>query len=360
MSFLPTSLLEQHPFALSQTQKEETILPVLKNLTAHHKENCAAYHKIIDVAFPDHETAASLADLPYLPVSLFKERSLGSVQTSDVRVTIKSSGTTGARKSQILMDRETTRFSTQTLSATLRALIGPKRLPLLIIDTPSALNRSMDMGARSAAILGMMPFGTDTTFALRDDLSLDKAALDRFLAKNGQSGFLVYGFTFLVWETLLPACLKDGLDLSNAILLHSGGWKHLAQHAVDNAAFRAAFAKGANLSRIINFYGMAELPGVIMAENENGLLYPPVFGDVLIRDPLTLEPLPKGKTGLVQVFSCVPHSFPGHALLTEDLGIIHSIDNGAQGWSGKGLQIIGRVPKAELRGCSDVIAETAA
>ncbi|MDD3182840.1 MAG: acyl-protein synthetase [Alphaproteobacteria bacterium] len=358
MIHFPSPLFTQPVFGLHQQAKDQTLFESLRNLTEHHKERCPAYRKIIDVAFPDHSKARSLNELPFLPVSLFKNRSLRSVATEDVRVTIKSSGTTGARKSQVQLDRETTQLSSQTLAAILRELVGEKRLPLLIVDTPHSLDPSMDMGARAAAILGLMPFGFDHTFILNDDLSMNETTLRGFLAKHGGSPFLVYGFTFLIWQTLIPTAQTRPIDLSNGTLLHSGGWKALADQAIDNERFKETLRATTQLKRSINYYGMAEMPGVVFAENTNGLLYPPSFADVIIRDPLTFEALPNGKVGLVQVFSPVPQSFPGHALLTEDLGVIEETDNGPQGWQGKALRIQGRVPKAELRGCSDVISES--
>jgi hypothetical protein len=59
------------------------------------------------------------------------------------------------------------------------------------------------------------------------------------------------------------------------------------------------------------------------------------------------------------VLSLIPHSYPGHSLLTEDMGVIRSIDAGDEGWMGKGLEVLGRVARAELRGCSDVLASAA-
>ena len=41
-------------------------------------------------------------------------------------------------------------------------------------------------------------------------------------------------------------------------------------------------------------------------------------------------------------------------ILTEDMGIIHGIDNCKCGKKGKYFTVLGRVPSAELRGCSDV------
>jgi hypothetical protein len=53
----------------------------------------------------------------------------------------------------------------------------------------------------------------------------------------------------------------------------------------------------------------------------------------------------------------LPESYPGHSILTEDLGRITAVDGCACGRLGKALRIEGRVPKAELRGCSDTHRE---
>ncbi len=48
-------------------------------------------------------------------------------------------------------------------------------------------------------------------------------------------------------------------------------------------------------------------------------------------------------------------SYPGNVLLTEDLGVsAPEPDTGA--WRGPRFRILGRLPKAELRGCSDTHA----
>jgi hypothetical protein len=59
----------------------------------------------------------------------------------------------------------------------------------------------------------------------------------------------------------------------------------------------------------------------------------------------------------VQILSMLPESYPGHSLTTEDLGRVVAIDSCACGRLGKALLIEGRVPKAELRGCSDTHRE---
>ncbi|HUP03938.1 MAG TPA: hypothetical protein VMU19_08115, partial [Bryobacteraceae bacterium] len=64
------------------------------------------------------------------------------------------------------------------------------------------------------------------------------------------------------------------------------------------------------------------------------------------------------QTGVLQVLSVLPLSYPGHSLLTEDLGVAHP-GGGHCGRQGKAFSVTGRLPRAELRGCSDVIAAKA-
>ena len=131
----------------------------------------------------------------------------------------------------------------------------------------------------------------------------------------------------------------------------------MVEQAVNNPVFRASFKAHFQLEKIYNFYGMVEQLGSIFLEGPDGLLYPPNFSDVIIRDPETFGPAPTGTPGIIQVLSLIPGSYPGHSLLTEDKGVIEAVDAGHEGWNGNGLRIIGRVPKAELRGCSDVISQ---
>jgi hypothetical protein len=51
--------------------------------------------------------------------------------------------------------------------------------------------------------------------------------------------------------------------------------------------------------------------------------------------------------------SMLPWSYPGHALMTEDRGKVLGVDDCPCGRKGKYFTVKGRVPLAEMRGCSD-------
>jgi Acyl-protein synthetase, LuxE len=202
----------------------------------------------------------------------------------------------------------------------------------------------------------MMKFGAKTTFALNSQLEIDKAAVEAFARAHGKEPFLIFGFTFLIWDKLYRTFADGELDLSTAILIHSGGWKKLEAQKVSNTEFRAALKRRFGLANLFNFYGFVEQIGSVFIEGPDGLLYPPNFTDVIVRRPHSWEPAGIGEEGVIQVVSLLPRSYPGHSVLTEDLGVVATIDAGSGGRYGKAIRVSGRAPKTELRGCSDVIA----
>jgi len=211
------------------------------------------------------------------------------------------------------------------------------------------------MSARGAGVLGMMRYGHRPQFMLDESGKPNHVAVKQFLQSHGSKPFFIFGFTFMVWSELYEQFANQNLDLSNGILVHSGGWKKMEEKAVDAATFRNQLHESFGLEKIYNFYGMVEQIGSIFLEGDDGLLFPPNFSDVIVRDPESWKPCEVGQEGLIQVLSLIPRSYPGHSLLTEDLGVVEKISTSGP-FRGKGLRILGRVKKAELRGCSDVIA----
>jgi phenylacetate-coenzyme A ligase PaaK-like adenylate-forming protein len=162
----------------------------------------------------------------------------------------------------------------------------------------------------------------------------------------------------MVWKYFIQALAKMGhfLDLKNAILIHSGGWKKLEDEAVDNPTFKSVVQQTTGISRIHNFYGMVEQVGSIFIECEHGHLHAPAFADVLIRNPHDWSVCTNGTSGIIQVLSVLPGSYPGHSLLTEDTGVILGDDDCPCGRQGKFFKVGGRIARAEIRGCSDTHA----
>lgn len=353
-------VLASPPFGLELSSKSALLRDGLNQLTRHHWDRCADYRRIATMLGygPDRERAVE--ELPYIPVRLFKHRDLLSVDRGDVIKTMTSSGTSGQAVSRIFLDRENAANQTKALVRIASSFTGSKRLPFLIVDTPSVTKDRALFSARGAGILGFSMLGHDTTYLLDDQYRIDLARLDAFQAKHRGARVMLFGFTFIVWEHLCQALRREGRKLElDGVLVHGGGWKRLASESVDNATFRRVVAETTGIRTVCNYYGMVEQTGSIFMECEQGVLHASVLSDVIIRDPVSFQPLGPGRKGLVQLVSLLPTSYPGHSILSEDLGEVLGVDDCPCGRKGRYFQIHGRVQNAEVRGCSDVHAPRA-
>ena len=113
---------------------------------------------------------------------------------------------------------------------------------------------------------------------------------------------------------------------SRATLVHSGGWKKLQDVSVGNADFKARWNRSRRITRVHNFYGMVEQVGSVFFECPAGFFHPPNFADVRVRDPRH-GVARSWRDGRRRGLQPAARSYPGHALLTEDSGVVHGVDD---------------------------------
>lgn len=347
-----------HPYGLDKRAKQALLLYTLNTLTQWHQQQCAPYRKILAGIFKRNE-AQRLEDLPFVPVRLFKTLDLVSVNKEDIVKTLTSSGTTGQAVSKIYLDRETSVRQTRVLAAIMASFLGPQRWPMVIVDSADLLKDRTRFNARAAGILGFSTFGRKHHYCLDEKLQLKLDDLQDYLNDHQDQPILLFGFTFIVWQGLYEGALRTGKKLNfgkNSTLIHGGGWKKLLDQQVSNEFFKQRLKDQLGIERVFNYYGMVEQVGSIFMECEQGHLHSPVFADIVVRNPITLEPVPFGQSGVIEVLSALPLSYPGHVLLTEDMGVIHGEDDCPCERLGKYFSISGRLPKVEMRGCSDTRA----
>ena len=232
---------------------------------------------------------------------------------------------------------------------------------MLVIDTKSVVKdrNSFSRGVRST--LGSPCSGTTWNMRSTTTCNWMFRVSMRFWRSTKGEAILLFGFTFMIWAHFYEALKKAGLRLSldNGIMIHGGGWKKLADQAVDSATFRQRLHDVCGISRVYNYYGMVEQTGSIYMECEAGHLHSSIFSDIFIRDYRDFKSLPTGQEGLVQLVSLLPLSYSGHSILSEDVGVILGEDDCSCGRLGKYFEIRGRIKNAEVRGCSDAYAASA-
>ena len=349
------ALLSLPPYGLARAEKRAFLTGELQSLTRLHAERCPEYAAMLAATGATPDGIAAPEDVPPLPVRLFKEFSLQSVPDEALHKTMTSSGTTGQQVSKIYLDRETSTLQSKVLAKIMEGTLGGSRLPMIILDTAAVVKNRAMFTARGAGILGFSLFGRDKIYALDEDMRLDVEGLRAFIQRHEGETIFLFGFTFMIWQHFYAELKRLGLTLplQNSVLVHGGGWKKLVDQAVSREQFHQALREVCGIPRVLDYYGMVEQTGTISMECEHGHLHTSVWGDVIIRRPEDFSEAAPGETGLIEVLSVLPRSYPGHALLTEDEGRLLGEDDCPCGRKGKYFEVLGRVRRAETRGCSD-------
>jgi len=346
------------PFSLKKSEKNALLTQKLLSLTKEHILSCDKYSRMMRAIGYNQDKVTHYNDIPFLPVNLFKEIELKSISDDEVFKITTSSGTTGQAVSKIYLDRATASMQQKTLVKIVSDFIGEARMPMLIIDSPATIKDRTMFSARGAGILGFSIFGADKVYALDNDMNLNFHAIEVFLEKHSSKRILLFGFTFMIWMHFYKELLEidKKLNLSDAVLIHGGGWKKMLAQSVTKEEFKHCLNDICSIKSIHDYYGMVEQTGSIYMECEHGNLHTSIFSDIITRRHTDFSVCNFGEKGIIQVVSVLPESYPGHSLLTEDEGVILGEDDCPCGRYGKYFEVAGRLKNAEIRGCSDTYA----
>lgn len=365
---LTDELLKQSPYASRPGQHRNLLCAAMSEAIQHHCANCPPYARWYrkqgaDPAAPIED----LARVPFLPVSIFKRLALESVNEQDVIRVLKSSATSSQTASRVVLDRVTRDRQMRTLAVMLSALMGSMRRPFIVLDAGVSQGADMELSARVAGLRGYLMMASETHYVLEGsngqlELNIDKlqAVLDDLCRR--QIPVCLIGYTYMLYQYAVVPLLRAGRRLQlpdGSMVLHFGGWKRLERQAVDrnrlNADVESVFAMTRPFIRDV--YGFTEQLGVIYADDGHGVRLAPVYSEVVVRDPITLESLPDGEPGLLEFITPLPHSYPGVALVLDDMGRIVSRDCEHDGRYGTRFEVLGRARGAEIRGCGDTLPE---
>ncbi|GHD33722.1 hypothetical protein [Parahalioglobus pacificus] len=347
-----SSLLEVPPYT---ADRRDEFLRQMHELHRLHLDGCASYRRFADVTTDVSESE----DLPYVHVGLFKRVLL---QTDSPGLThervLKSSATSSGVSSEIRLDKTSSELQAASTLAIFQDFLGREPRPLLILDSPRSLRTRGEMSARIAAALSLRPLATELSFLLDDASdpgSMKWGALEEVLESSQR--LMVYGFTWILWqawaEQRFPESIRSLLLGKEVHFVHSGGWKKLENVAVSRQQFEDTLLDGlAPGSKVIDYYGLVEQVGIIYPLCEHGYRHVPAWADVLVRDPYSGESV-TDRVGQLQLMNVLARGAPYHSVLTEDLGRVVS-GTCECGRPGKRFELLGRVPKAEVRGCANV------
>jgi hypothetical protein len=363
-------LLALAPFGTPAEEKRTALLAAMAEAIRHHAQACPPYRRFLDRrGFDPAAPLKDLADIPYLPSAIFKTMQLSSVAQDKVVRTLTSSGTSSQIPSRVALDDVTRTRQVKALAMVLKHVIGPERRPFLVLDaapSSAADTGQQELSARAAGMRGYLLAASEVTYVLEERAGVPTLSRERLatqvarLAATGKP-FCLIGYTFVLYQHVILPLLREGMVQlpDNAFLMHFGGWKRLADAAVSRDVFmeRLGQALGIEPHRVSNIYGFTEQLGVIYPDDSRGIKRAPVFSEIIVRDPVTLRPVADGESGLLEFITPLPHSYPGVAIMLDDMGRIVSREPGEDGRSGTGFEVLGRAAEAEVRGCGDTLPD---
>jgi hypothetical protein len=336
----------------------------------HHYDNCPPFHRWLDSErFDPSKPIGDLSEVPFLPAPIFKRMELVTGNQEDVVRVVNSSGTSSQPRSRVFVDSVTRTRQMAALMAIMTGLLGAKRRPFIMLDAipDSGGGSDFELSARIAGMRGYMMAASEQVYVMDEANGVPTLNVDRLREtierhKASQTPFCLLGYTYILYQYVIEPLYQQGVRLElpdNAYILHFGGWKRLQDQSVSQETLkqRASSVFGASTERIRNIYGFSEQLGVIYPEDPGGVKRCPVFSEVFVRDPITLNIVPDGQPGLLEFVTPLPHSYPGVALLTDDIGYIVAREPGQDGWHGTGFQVTGPATEGEARGCGDTLPD---
>ena len=344
--------LELEPYSLKSDLKKKYFFSIINQLTINHFKKSEKYKRLLKIF--NYKKVKKIEELPFIPTDIFKKFEIRSINNNEIVKVLKSSGTSG-NPSKIFLDKINTHNQRKILGKIVADILGKKRLPMLIIDKNVLKKPQKSFNARVAAINGFSIFGREPFFLLKDNGEIDYENLNKFIEKNNNEQIFIFGFTSLIYENLIEKLDLKRLNkiLNNSILIHGGGWKKMERKKVSNINFKNSLYKKLGIKKIHNYYGLVEQTGSIFFDCEKcGCFITSIFSEVIVRDN-NFKVAKDGESGIIQLLSVLPTSYPGHNILTEDEGIIINSNKCECSSKGKRFIVLGRNKESEIRGCSD-------
>ncbi|HEY9766511.1 MAG TPA: hypothetical protein V6C82_09095 [Chroococcales cyanobacterium] len=359
------------PLPLDRDQKKDALfLEAMRESLSHHEKNSVEFASLCE---EEKFEPASLLDgsdlqrIPYFFVNVFKEYQLLSVPKEEIVLALTSSGTTGSKKSQNYWDSPSLkRLDDSVLSiGNQLGLLQSEPTNYLLFGYDPREAKEVGTAWSDDNIQRLTGGAKEVCYVLkkdkeeeyRFDLEGTLEALIRFAASN--LPLRLIGFPSFM-HFLVQAMKETGtppLALHpHSAVITGGGWKNHRGEEIPFLDFcqELNHQLGILPERIHDIYGLVE-HGIPYFTCSKGRFHIPSFCRVLIRRPGTMEVLPTGERGLMQIISPYMRSVPTISLLTSDYAMVE--DNCPCGLSSPTFRILGRGGVVKHKGCAIKAAE---
>lgn len=360
--------LLNHPDIYDLPGSDKAFLFAMREITAHHIAHCPQYANIVKQQGFKLKSLQSLQDLhqiPPLPTLFLKQHKLLSVPENQMIIKATSSGTSG-HKSTVGIDLNTGLFALEmVLRSFLRlGLISPVPTNYIVLGyQPSKHNKAGI--AKTAFGFTLMAPALHREYALKDTGSTYKLNIDglvQALIKYEKQALPVRlmglpAYHYLLLTTLKEKKIKLKLCRSSYLCM-GGGWKQFNfEHADRAQLYRLAQeVLGIPKSHCIDFYGAVEHP-VLYSACKNNHFHVPVYSRAIVRDVNTLQPVPFGTPGILNLLSPLVRSMPLHSIVTDDLAVLQHKNPCTCGNPAPYFKLLGRAGLKDVKTCATNAAQ---
>lgn len=289
-------------------------------------ERCAPYREYIALLGVEPASVRSIAEIPFLPIALFKQREV-YCGTTPPEIHFTSSATTGMVPSrhpmqslahyEAVFTRAFEHFYGEASRWSLYAL-----LPNYLARKGSSL---VYMADRLIARCGSGGFYLDEYEQLIADMAADPKPK------------ILLGVSYALWDL----AEQYAPTLRDTIVMETGGMKGQREE-LPKEQFHRILCEGFGVKEIHSEYGMAELTSQAYSKGQNRFYCPPWLRVLTrdVNDPFELHAAPaRGGLNIIDLANFTSCAF----IQTEDVGRTHTDGS---------FEVEGRIDHSEIRGCN--------
>lgn len=344
-------------------EKNHLMVEACREMAIFHEGNCREVTFLYKKYGFDPETIEveeDLARIPVIGVAAMKRYLLTSLPHEEVALKLTSSGTRG-QKTQIWFDGQSLK-RVQTMLKTLWEQVGficeePTNYLMFVYDPKEAKDLGIafsDKNQQQFAPVaesfytikkngqGNWEFQTEETLITLQEFGHDSKPVR------------IFGIPSFIYE-LLQEMESRNLAFrlpSGSLMVTGGGWKAAEEKRVSRDFFRNKVTEllGIPVERVRDGYGMAEhsAPYIDCPKHR---FHVPAYNRILARDPITMDVLPVGETGLLELITPFNAMMPNLAILSTDLGFIDP-ETCDCGYNSPTFSLVGRGGLTKHIGCA--------
>lgn len=347
---------------------DNIFINAMKANIAFHAQNCPEYRAILENLGFDINTLNSIEDLskiPPLPTSYLKNNSLLSKPYNRLSIKTTSSGTGGKKTLSgfdvssglcgLLMVLKVFRF---------HKLLSLRRTNYIILGyQPDKANQTA-MAKALKAITLLAPakkieyalvFKTGE-YQINTEGLVD--AIKIFALQNHPVRIIGFpAYLKMFFDELRERNIKMKLPKNSKIIV-GGGWKALFSEEIsqDELISLANNTLGIPKENFKDHFSTAEHP-INYISCANNHFHIPIFSRVIIRDVRTLQVVPFGVPGLLNLITPLLSSVPFGSILTDDIAVLKDGNDCGCGITAPYFELIGRVGLASVKTCTQAASE---